>query len=340
MLRLSLISAFALAGCVSGGNPGGDDGGDDAPDGGPDAYVPPVVQYDYAGSYEVQGTWDLSAPFGGDGIGGLVADLLIDQIVSLAGVPGPLEDEATDAIAGQIRQPIVDQVNAVVPAELLTSSPTMQALDAIFSAIAVEGALDLVAGTDPDFFSGTEHVTRIAATHQSTVVTVSMAELLEGGVEVAGSVSGSAVAADTLAIGQHPLQIRFGMLVAIIARDALGVDVFALGDQALAAIVCADVVDEITGGADAYAIRVGGMDFSVPASTLVGACDDLKLELADAALGMFARDAGIRLGGNARLSGGGNVASTVTSEPGYGGAITALPVPVEPQVSAAFTAAR
>lgn len=337
MLRLGLISAIVLAGCVPPSDPAGDDVG---PDAGPDAYVPPVVQYDYAGTYAMEGTWDLSAPFGGDGIGGFVADLIIEQVVSLAGVPGPLEDEATELVAGQIRQPIVDQVNAVVPTEMLTSSPTMQALDAIFSAIAVEGSLQLVAGADPDLFGGTERVTGIAATHESTVVTVSMTELLEGGVEVAGTVGGSAVSADVLAIGQHPLQIRFGMLVAILARDALGVDVFALGDQALAAIVCADVVDEITGGADAYAITVGGMDFSVPAATLVDACEDLKLELADAALGMFARDAGIRLGGNARLAGASGVTSTVTSEPGYGGAITALPLPVEPQVTATFAATR
>jgi hypothetical protein len=47
-----------------------------------------------------------------------------------------------------------------------------------------------------------------------------------------------------------------------------------------------------------------------------------------------------RVGRARRDDGGDGVTDTVTGGPGGGGAITALPIPVEPRVSAAFTACR
>ena len=313
-------------------------GGDDAPDG----RAGPIVAQAYDGSYAVTGTWDLSQPFGGDGIGGVLADLLIEEILGLASVPSTLEDEARGAIAGAIRQPIIDHVDALVPSELIAGSPTMMALDRIFSAVEIAGDLALVAGADPDVLSGTDTVDAIAVRDGDVVVTVAMPELLDGGVSVAGGFAGAATAADRITIGAHPLELRFGRLIALVARDALGLDADALAAEATAALGCPALVDVITGGGSSYDIEVAGQGFSVAASSLVSACDALRAELATRALGMVRPDAGITLGGPARLVDGDADATTdqVASDPGYGGTITALGLPVEPQVTATFSASR
>lgn len=341
-LRLRLL-ATTLCAALGGCDPAitGDDViGDDSPD----ASTAPIVAQDYGGTYTMDGTWDLSRPFGADGLGGMVADLMIEEILGLASVPSTLEDEARDAIAGAIRQPIVDHVNGLIPAALAGSSPEMMALDRIFSAVEVDGTLALIAGADPDVFTGTDTVSAIAVRDEDVLITVSMDELLAGtgAVTVAGAITGGATAADRLSIGQHPLELRFGTLVAIVARDALGIDAFALADQAMTALACTDLVDVITGGGTSYDITVGGQGFSVPASSLVSACDAHRAELTERALGMVRPDAGIRLGGPARLvdDPADRVTDTVSSEPGYGGAITALGLPVEPQVTASFSASR
>jgi len=305
-----------------------------------DAYVPPTIQLDYGGTYAVAGTWDLSRPFGGDGLGGVVADLMIDQIISLAGVPSALEDEARAAIAGQIRQPVVTYVNGVIPTALLTSNPTMMALDAIFSAVGVTGTLTLTAGADPDNAAGTDTITGLTVTHQATTITIAMSELLGGAVSVAADVRGTATGAATLRLGPHDLQLRFGELVKIVARDALGVDVFALATQAWAGVSCPALVDAFTGGAAGYTITVASQQFTVPDAMLEGACGTLKTTLAAHALGMFRRDAGVRLGGSVRFTAdAGGAATSVTSEAGYGGAITLFPV-VEPAMTATFAGTR
>jgi hypothetical protein len=329
----------ALGGCVPAPGTGDDVAGDDAPD----ASTGPTVQQAYGGTYAMEGVWDLSQPFGPDGLGGMVADLLIEEIIGLASVPSTLEDEARDAIAGAIRQPIVDHVNGVIPPALAGSSPELMALDRIFSAVEIDGTLALTPGSDPDGFTGTDTISAIAVRDEDVLITISMAELLAdtGAITVAGSINGGATGADRLSIGQHPLELRFGTLVAIVARDALGIDAFALADQAMTAIDCADVVDLITDGGTSYDITVGGQGFSVPAASMVTACDALRAELTERALGMVRPDAGIRLGGPARLlDGGDGTTDTVASEPGYGGAITALGLPVEPQVVATFSASR
>ena len=343
MLRLSILCASlvcaALGGCVPPPGTGDDVVGDDAPD----ASTGPTIQQSYGGTYTMEGVWDLSQPFGPAGLGGMVADLLIEKIIELASVPSPLEDEARDAIAGAIRQPIVDHVNGVIPSELIGSSPEMMALDRIFSAVEVDGTLALTPGTDPDGFTGTDTYTAIAVRDEDVLITVSMAELLEGtgAVTVAGSISGGATGPAGLSIGQHPLELRFGTLITIVARDALGIDADALADQAMTAIDCADVVDLITGGGTSYDITVADQGFSVPASSMVTACDELRAELTERALGMVRPDAGIRLVGPVLLADGGDgTTDTVASQPGYGGAITALGLPVEPQVVATFSASR
>lgn len=300
-----------------------------------DAIDVPTIQYDYGGSYDVGGIWDLSRPFGDDGLGGVVADLMIDRVVTLAGVPAALEGEARAAIAARIRAPIVAHVNGAIPAELRTTSPTMMALGQIFSAVAVEGTLALTAAAaDPDDCTGTDTVTAITVTHDNVFYDISMTELTGGAVSIASPLTGTASSAFTLNLGQHDLQIHFGELVAIVAREALGVDVFVLSSQAWAGVSCPAVVDSFTSGTG-FSITVAGNTFSVSDATLESACGTLKTMLADHALGMFRRDAGIRLGGEIRLAGPGNTVTILTSEPAYGGVITMFPL-IQPGITSTF----
>jgi len=335
-MRLGLVALTTLAACVPAG--AGDD--DVEPDGGPPP--PPPVALEYRGTYALAEVWDLSRPFGPDGIGGAIADALIAQAVELAGVPAPLEDEATDLVAAAVRQPIIDQVDGVVPEDVASGSPTLAALDAIFSAVDVGGTLALQPSGSTGV-GGIETITAIAVHHEGATLAISMTELLadSGAVTIAGDFDGTFSAPGALAIGSHPLELRYGRLVAMVARDALGIDVDAIADAAAAALDCAAIVDRFT-TADAYTIEVQGQGFTVPTSALETACAALEAELADAALGLVRYDAGVTLGGPAHLADttGDGIADSVTSDAGYGGVITAVPGPIVPQISAWFRANR
>lgn len=299
-----------------------------------DAVDVPTIQVDYGGTYATGGTWDLSRPFGPDGIGGLIADLMIEQIIGLAGVPSSLEGEARTAIAGRIRAPIVSYVNGAVPAEMLATSPTMIALDQILSVVTVDGALTFVPAADPDRCTGTDTIDNVSVVYQATTHVLSMPELSGGAVQITSSISGSATGASTIAIADHDVQLHYGELVAAVAREALGVDVFALGARAWARVSCPAVVDSFTSGAG-FTITVAGQTFTVTDAQLESACGSLRTMLADKALGMFRRDAGLRLGGGVRFPGAGELAS----EPTYDGVVTLFPL-VQPQVTLTFSGTR
>jgi hypothetical protein len=340
-LRLVAITTILAAGCAD-KMPG--EGDDDSPDGGsPPPPPPPMLGLGYDGTYTLAETWDLSQPFGPDGVGGVVADIMIEQVVSLAGVPSPLEDEARDLVAEAVRQPIIDYVDSVVPEDVGSDSATLATLKAIFDDVDAGGTISFTASaSNANVFTGTHTITSIAVTHEQTYQ-VSMPELLadSGAVSVAGDFSGSGTGATTMSIGSHPLELRYGKLVEIVARDVLQIDTAALGQQAADALDCAQIVDRITTG-DSYEITVQGQGFDVAATALETACAAGVAEIREAALGLVRDDAGIRLGGPASLAdpSGDGVADAVASGAGYGGAITSLPLPFEPSVIGSFTAQR
>jgi hypothetical protein len=216
----------------------------------------------------------------------------------------------------------------------------MMALAAIFGNVQAGGTLSLTAGSDPDVASGTETISSLHLEHQTDELDVSMSELLGGAVSVAAGFGGIATGPTSMSFSQHEFELRFGVLVQIAARELLGIDANALGQQAMDAVDCAEIVDLVTGGEASYSITVGGQGFSVTAAQLTTACGDLRTELTDEALGMIRPDAGLRLGGPVGFSGSGT-ASGVASSAGYGGAITALSFgPVEPQVTSTLSATR
>src|SRR4030095_14393620 len=59
----------------------------------------PLGPLSWAGVYDADGVWDLSGPITAQRtLGDVVADLLIEQIVSRAGVPSALQSEAQSAV--------------------------------------------------------------------------------------------------------------------------------------------------------------------------------------------------------------------------------------------------
>lgn len=313
---------------------------DDLPDRLTDAPVstvdaPPVSQVAYGGTYDVSGTWDLSRPFGPDGIGGVVAELMIERIVMLAGVPSALEGEARTLLAGQIREPIVSYVNGIVPTEMLATSPTMVALEDLLDDVQFEASMTFAAGGDPDRFTGGEIVRAIAVQRGEVIHPIRMGELLDGAVTVEADYAGRATGATTLTVEPHALEIRYGQLVALAARDALGVDVVAMAEQAWAQVQCPAIVTSFA-GAGGYTITVASQDFTVSNANLVSGCDALKAMAEEYALGMFRRDAGMTLGGPIAVTDGDPV--RIGSEAGYGGTITLFPV-FTPLVTASFSGA-
>lgn len=311
----------------------------DAPPPPPDAAVA-----SYGGDYGVSSVWDLSSPFSGDGLGGLVADLLIDKIIDIAPIPGWLEGQARDFVADHIRQIIVDAVNGAIPPDLYNDSAVMVELSAILSEVQVDGTLHLVAdGEDSDQLTGTQRILAITVYYHGTPFALDIDELLAGSdvVEIAADLDGIVDGTGALSLADHDFEIRYGMLVALAAREALGIDAFALADSAAAAIDCNAMVGTITGGDGSYEFSVGGYDFSISAASLVSACDDLRDELTQRALGLFSRDLGARVGGDLTQADndGDGITDSLTSVSDYGGIITSFPI-FTPRVSVSLYATR
>ena len=71
----------------------------------------------WTGPYQSQGSWDLSGPLGEDHqIGDIVEELIIEEAITLLGVPSWLEGTATDLvedlIGGMIAGPINDELGS------------------------------------------------------------------------------------------------------------------------------------------------------------------------------------------------------------------------------------
>lgn len=330
-ILLVVSSLVLLPACPSVGGSGDDD---DQPD------AAPTAQYTLTGSYAASGTWDVSGPFNDiDGIGGVVADVLIEKVVGAAGVPAALEDEAIDWVSERVRLPIRDFVNGQLPETLRPGGETMAELAALFAQVQTTSTFTL-GDTGQSSFTGTQAYTSFAMSHEGQTRTVTVAELLDdtAATSIAATTAGTRQGL-VLQVEPRPVQVRFGRLVSIAGEDLLQLDIDALTAQA-AAIDCSGVVDTLTSGSPSYDITVGGQTFSVGASTIADACTSLAQAMANKVLGLFSVDAPLELGGQvlARDSDGDLAIDGLSAAPGYGGEIIVDPKPLSPQVTETFDA--
>lgn len=264
----------------------------------------PKTTLAYAGSYDAVQRWDLSAIFLDDeGVGGLLADLVVRSIVQLAGVPEALRDEARELIADAIRAPIRDYVNGRVPDDLIPRSALWAQLADIFADVELGGVIGFAVGDQPDAFSGSQKVESIRLAYDGASYDVPIDPLLLGGYGIEGDFAGRVTGQTALEIDDYALAMSLGTLVSLAGQELLDRgDLAALTDQALAAIVCAELVALVLDGDEAYGLVVGGQAFSVTAADLLAGCDAVKGSLADHVLGYFAVDTPVTVGGGLTMA--------------------------------------
>lgn len=307
----------------------------------PDQPVSPLAM---DGMYQAQSNWDLGAALTDDGVGGLVADLIVQEIVGAAGVPSAFEEDARGVVADVIHQPIRDAVANSLPAELLPDSGLMGELNDVLASVQVATLVSLFeTPNNVNLYFGTEVVEAIAITHQGVTSDVSLPELLagSGAVDIAADFTADVVGATAIEVSSHQLQIRLGRLVELaIVEFALVEDPEALKQRAVAAIDCANLVQTITGGADSFPLEVRGETFDVSVEELDSACQTIRAEVGSYVIGLFRVDTGVIIGGPVQVDDGDGdervdaMISAVT----YGGELTSLPVPVPVPFAATMSA--
>jgi hypothetical protein len=308
---------------------------------------PPAQDPGLSGTYHSLAHWDLSSAITEHpGAGTVVADLIVEQVVGLAGVPGPLQDAARAQVAATIHAPIRDYVDAQVPDDLLPDSELLTELAAIFADVEVESDIALaMASRDPERITGTETVTAMRLQHgeRSLHLPVDVLELGDASLPIGAFLDGTLDQDTTITFESHELVLRVDVLLTYAAIELLQVlDADTLADQVADTLECASIVERITGGSDTFSFEVGGMSFSLGIDALLDGCEIMREEVADYALGIIDPALGVALGGtaNALDTDGDALFDRLVSNADYSGLITAVPLPTPTRFNATFTANR
>lgn len=308
---------------------------------------PPPEAPELSGLYHSVARWDLSSAITEHpGIGTVVADLVVEQVVGLAGVPGPLEETARERVAAAIHEPIRTYVDGQVPSDVLPDSELLTELAAIFADVEVESEIELVVdGSDTGSVEGAETITAMRLQHgeRSLLLPVDMLALGEASVPVGALIDGEIDEDTTITFEEHELVLRIDVLLTHAATELLdALDAETLAEQVEEALECAALVQRITGGSNSFAFEVAGMSFSVEIDALLEGCDIARGEVAGYALGLINPSLGVAVGGSASAldTDGDALIDRLVSNADYGGTITAVPLPTPTRFDASFTAER
>ena len=300
----------------------------------------------WAGVYDSNGVWDLSGPITAQRtLGDVVADLLVDQIVGLAGVPSAVHDQAVSVVRSLVGGTIKTLVDAAAPDALKPNSPLMMKLAMVLTSTEVASTIDLYAGTPAGSVRGMEELRTLKFSFQGRTSTLPVGDLLERtvplvtlGADWRGSQSG----ADILVIDPHEFALRFGkMLLWIVDNVLLEAGASSLSQAAANAINCAAITSAITNGQTSFSFGVGFLSYSLSASSLTGGCTTVTGVVKDKALGLFDVDAGVELGGQVQAvdDSADAIADRLKSLTGFGGKLTKGGA-FAPRIGARFEALR
>jgi len=295
----------------------------------------------WVGQYAASGTWDLGGPLaGGRTVGDAVADLLVAQIVSLTGVPSLLEDKAHEYVDKAIREHVKAVVDPYVPADLAPGGSVYQVLAASLAKVDARSDIVLAEGLMPGSMKGSETFTALEYEHGGKTYKVTAADL-GAGVSIEAEWSGDESGDSTLEVKPHGVSIQFGALVQMVAAqviDAAGQT--DLKNQVQSAVACDQIVALIVGSGQGLEISLSDWSYTVDTADLTSACNSAATLLKDRALGMFALDSKLEVGGDVSWQASGGTATGLTSAAGFGGILTVAPPAIAPRVTVAFSATR
>ena len=329
-LRAALLlgaawGAWALGGCTS-------VGGVEA--GGTTTGAQPIV---YEGTYASEGTWDLSGPFAhGRTLGDVVVDVVIQQAIAHSNIPGPLKDDAEEALAGVLHDRASDLVDRQLPDDLGPDGDVIARLGEVFATVDVTTELTLEGGR------ATERLLALHVHHRGERVAIPLQALTRDGDDPLMVAADIDVRAQErgLELEPHTFEIHLGRLVQWLVEDVLIVDTAPVREGIDRALDCDALVSRLTQGA--LTLEVAGRTFDLEPRLLASGCEAARGQLTETVIGLTHKDTGVELGGAVLVddSDGDGLADLITSAPGYGGALTSVPGPLDPSVSASFTATR
>ena len=311
-----LVLASVCAGC----------GGDDPP---------------WIGKWAATGTWDVSGPLAQNRtVGDAVADILVEKIVGLTGVPSLLEDKTHEYVDKAIRDHVKSVVDGNAPAELSPGGSVHKVLAATLASVRAESTIELEEGLLPGSMKGNEIVTAVEYQHDNKAYRLAAAELAGAGVTIEAEWKGKEDGDNTLEVDQHGVEIHYGELVRRVADhviDAAGQT--KLKDDVHSAISCDQIVSLILGGGAGLKISVSDWSYTMSDADLKKACGDASTLVQSKVLGMFALDTLLEVGGKVTWSGDGE-ATGLQSASGFGGIVKVAPPAIAPRVTVSFTAKR
>lgn len=270
------------------------------------------------GTYDVTGRWIVGAPLAdGRTPGQLTAELLVEEAVELAPIPGTFEDEARDALDAVIGDFVRDAVDSNLPPELRPGGTLRDALEATLAEVDVESTLVLDGN-----LRGTETIHSVSLTRNGTRHELVPSLLSQTGA-LQGDWDGNQRDEDEFRVADHTLDIRYIALVRFAVDVMLGAGKFdSLVAQAEAAVPCEELAT------NPIQISVGGVSYTIETNILEQACTFARNEVLDRILGRFDL-ALLTSGGPVRVLDidEDGIADGFVSEEGYGGALEIPYVP-------------
>ena len=109
----------------------------------------------------------------------MVADLLIGEIVSRAGVPSALQGQAQSVVRSLVGDKIKAAVDAAVPASLKPGSDLMMKLATVLASTQVASTIDLYSGTPARVVKGDEELLTFKFQFQGRTSTLPARDLLD-----------------------------------------------------------------------------------------------------------------------------------------------------------------
>lgn len=293
----------------------------------------------WVGTYTTEQTWDLGGPLAnGRTVGDAVADLLVEELVAVLGIPSLVEDKAEELLDGAVRPVVKAVVDPNAPPEISPGGFIYQVVGASLAKVKVTSDLTLGKGTLPGSLSGAETFNTFSFDYETKTYEFDAKELSKLGVVVTAEWSGKGKDGDVLDVDQHAVEIEFGQLVQKIADLAVtAVDQNLLKGEVKAAVSCDAIVAKLSPDGKGLTIAVSDWSETLDDAKLKEACEKAVPMIEERVLGLFKKDSTIEIGGTASYVA---ASEEVRSGSDFGGLIAICPKPVAPRLGVVLTAKR
>ncbi len=355
MNRIIIVSLFtSLIGSACTGlstTPTGDPANPTTPTNGPEEVEPTAppapTQLVYEGTYDTKAQWDLSGPFAGSAtVGDVAAEIVVDEVAGLIGVPESMQDAVREKIADAIFDKVRDHVDANAPDALQPDGELFLALSKTFATVEVETRMTLTPDEDdPDALHGTERITAMRVPYDGELHDLPIDQLGLGDdakLVLEADVTAQVTDTKTLAFDDHSFELRLGSMAGWVMTVLMEFNESPTEEELNDGLVCIALADSITNG-DEIELSVLWFDFTLDNSLLEKACDKAYGRLAEKMLGILSFDTGIVLGGEMTAidADGDQIVDMLSTEGGsYSGVLTMLPGPLDPVVLVSGTSER